>query len=176
MLCNLLLCLCTIIVTYVPFWVFCFIVLFCVLSVCNCVLYYCHPVSTQLQLTNIYHIIDTLLEYYFVLHRFQDLMVLYDVCVVTWDLIQNWQCKNVMNHTQFNELPDNGSLQQNMMQEYWKQQDIRVCWPFPCLCVSHKTKDCISRTTNSITNYSTLQRSVKLECLNCLLWTLQVEI
>ena len=38
---------------YVPFWVFCFIVLFCVLSVCNCVLYYCHRVSTQLQLTDI---------------------------------------------------------------------------------------------------------------------------
>jgi len=44
---------------YVPFWVFCFIVLFCV--VCICVLYYCHRVSTQLQLTNItYHIITTL--------------------------------------------------------------------------------------------------------------------
>ena len=36
-----------------------FIVLFCVLFVCKCVLYYCHQVSTQLQLTNIsYHIIS----------------------------------------------------------------------------------------------------------------------
>ena len=45
-----LLCLCILIVL---FCVFCFIVLFCVLFVCKCVLYYCHRVATQLQLTNI---------------------------------------------------------------------------------------------------------------------------
>jgi len=38
---------------YVPFWVFCLIVLFCVVFVSKGVLYYCHRVATQLQLINI---------------------------------------------------------------------------------------------------------------------------
>ena len=52
----LLLCLGIFIATYVLFWVFCFIVLICVLFVCKCVLYYCHRVSTQLHLTYISYI------------------------------------------------------------------------------------------------------------------------
>ena len=38
----LLLCFCILIVMYVPFCVFCFIVLFCALFVCKRVLYCCH--------------------------------------------------------------------------------------------------------------------------------------
>jgi E3 ubiquitin-protein ligase DOA10 len=53
----LLLRLCISTVMYVPFCVFCFIVLFCVSFMCKCVLYSCHRESTQLQFTNIsYHI------------------------------------------------------------------------------------------------------------------------
>ena len=50
---SLLLCLCILIVMYVMFCIFCFIVLFCVLFMCKCVPYYCHRVSTQMQLSNI---------------------------------------------------------------------------------------------------------------------------
>jgi len=49
----LLLCWFILIVMYAPFWVFSFIVLFCILFVCKWIRYYCHWVSTQLQLTNI---------------------------------------------------------------------------------------------------------------------------
>jgi len=47
----LLLCLYILIAMYVLFCVVCFIVLFCVLFVCKCILYYWHQVSTPLQLT-----------------------------------------------------------------------------------------------------------------------------
>jgi len=51
--------LCILIVMHVLFWVFCFIVLLCALFECKRALYYCHRVSTQLQLKYIiYHIIS----------------------------------------------------------------------------------------------------------------------
>jgi hypothetical protein len=49
----LLLRLCILTGMYVLFRVLCLIVSFCVLYLCKSVLYYCHRVSTQLQLSNI---------------------------------------------------------------------------------------------------------------------------
>jgi len=53
-----------------PFWIFCFIVLFYVLFVCKCVLYYRHRVSAQLQLTNIssYNIISYIMSCHIILY------------------------------------------------------------------------------------------------------------
>jgi len=56
------------IVMYVFFWVFCFIVLFCVLFVCKCVLYCCHRVSNQLDLTNTVYQISKYQIYHVVHH------------------------------------------------------------------------------------------------------------
>jgi len=44
---------CVVLLFYV---LFVSVVLFCVLFVCKCVLYYCHQVATQLQLNILYHI------------------------------------------------------------------------------------------------------------------------
>ena len=50
---------CVVLLFFVLFYVFFVFVLFYVLFVCKCVLYYCHRVLTQLQLTNIsYHVIS----------------------------------------------------------------------------------------------------------------------
>ena len=50
----LLLYLCILIVMYILFCIVCFILLLCVLFMCRCVMYYCHRVSNQLHLKNIY--------------------------------------------------------------------------------------------------------------------------
>ena len=65
----LLLCVCILIFICVPFWVFCFIVLFCVLILCKCVLYYYHRVSPQLQLTNTYIISHHITSHHITSHH-----------------------------------------------------------------------------------------------------------
>jgi hypothetical protein len=71
----ILLCLCILMFMYVLFRIFCFIVLFCVLFAYNCVLYYCHRVSTQLRLTNI-----RVYQIYQVSYPFKTADKIIDVC------------------------------------------------------------------------------------------------
>jgi hypothetical protein len=63
----LLLCLYILFVMYVPFCVFYFTVLFYPRFVCKCVQYRCYRLSTQLQLTNIYHIIPYYIVSYYII-------------------------------------------------------------------------------------------------------------
>ena len=65
-------------VMHVPFWVVCFIALFCALFVSHCVLYYCHRVSPQLQLTYLsYYIISCQIIYHNISHHINGII---DIC------------------------------------------------------------------------------------------------
>ena len=82
---------------YVPFWVLCFIVLFCVLFFVKCVLYYCHRVSTQLLLTNIsYHIVSNNFNCPFLVYKLNSVMM--ETCLnVDW-LRENYRIIKSMTH------------------------------------------------------------------------------
>ena len=81
-----------------------YLIVFCVLFVCKCVLYYCHWVSTQLQLTNISYIyihkmrgISWLAENLFsqvgvrlLVFTFPVGCVLYFLLFVYWRMIWDW--------------------------------------------------------------------------------------
>jgi hypothetical protein len=65
------------------------IVSFCVLFVCKCVLYYCHRVATQLQLTNIssYYIISYHIITYIIYHIMSYHIVSYHI--ISYRIISN---------------------------------------------------------------------------------------
>ena len=80
-------------------------VLFCVLFVCKCVLYYCHRVTTQLQLTNISH------HYNFCSFQMKLLLTLLALCVCTASAIV---CpRNFCDTVQCNELVPENCVSQN---------------------------------------------------------------
>ena len=78
---------------FLLFCIFCSIVSFCVLFVCKCVLYCCHLLSTQLQLTNIsyriipYHISYRIISYNVSYHIYRIIYHIYHIYRIIYRII-----------------------------------------------------------------------------------------
>ena len=78
---------------FLLFCIFCSIVSFCVLFVCKCVLYCCHLLSTQLQLTNIsyriipYHISYRIISYNVSYHIYRIIYHIYHIYPIIYRII-----------------------------------------------------------------------------------------